>query len=425
MLAHSIPVSAESLSVALAQVPAGPAVFALHFGENREPYLSHTADLRRRVRRILTPDGTLSRRLNLLPFVRALSWTPVGSPFESELVLYRASRDALGPAAARKRLRLRPPAFLRLSTTNAFPRLYATSRLARSSARATFGPFASRAAAERTMELVLDLFQLRRCHEDLEPYPEHPGCAYGEIRKCLAPCNLHCSAERYAEEATAVFAFFQSRGGSLLKQLEDERTAASEALEFERAAAVHARYEKVKAIASEIPEAVRLLPELAAVLVQPSTDVGHVSLFALRAGKLAGPAPFSTLGMRLHNEQSGSSSLFSHPMALAPVPLDTGVGVCVTPAVDTLETRLQAALQQLEPADPKASVQDLPEYEDALALFTRWCYRPHSRRVGEVVFADTATGAYPEKPLLRAISRVARAAQPVAMPQVEAHEAVR
>ena len=45
-------------------------------------------------------------------------------------------------------------------------------------------------------------------------------------------------------------------------------------------------------------------------------------MFLFDAGSLRGPAGFSTVGMRIQNEQSGSSSLFAQPMALEPVPED-------------------------------------------------------------------------------------------------------
>ena len=60
------------------------------------------------------------------------------------------------------------------------------------------------------------------------------------------------------------------------------------------------------------------------------------------------------------------------------------------------------ALDAMSPSRPSTS-----QIEDHLALFTRWCFRPAAKRTGEAVFADPG-GAVPLKPLLRAISRVAR-----------------
>jgi hypothetical protein len=408
VLAHTLPfvqAADEAQTNALAELPSSPAVFSLGFGERREPYIARTTNLRRRLQRMLAPEGALSRRLQLLPFVREIAWSPYGSEFEASLLLYReivsafSSRDS---AAVRKRLRLRPPAYLRMAVENDFPRLFATNRYVRSAADRSFGPFPTRAAAERACDAVLDLFQLRRCVEDLHPYPEHPACPYFEMKKCLAPCNQTCTPDHHRAEADAVFETLRTHGQSLLASLERERAAASEALEFEAAAAIHQRHEKAETALGELPESVRLLSELSAVIIQPSIDPGEVALFRLTRQGLAGPVAYATLGMRLHNEQSGSSSLYSHPMALAAVPLEPSPPGS---ALDTLEARLEKALTSLEAISP--SRPSTSQIEDHLALFTRWCFRPVAKRTGEIIFADSG-GTIPHKPLLRAISRVAR-----------------
>jgi excinuclease ABC subunit C len=409
-LAHTLPfgqVNAADSTPAdpLTGLPESPAVFSLGFGERREPYIARTTNLRRRLRRMLAPEGALSRRIQLLPFVREISWTPYGSEFEASLLLYREIAAIVGTndsATVRKRLRLRPPAYLRMAMENDFPRLFATNRYVRSAADRSFGPFPTRAAAERTCDALLDLFQLRRCVEDLHPYPEHPACPYFEMKKCLAPCNQTCTPDRHRAEADAVFETLRTHGRSLLSSLERERAVASEALEFEAAAAIHQRYERAETALRELPESVHLLSELSAVIVQPSADAGEVALFRLTRQGVGGPIAFATVGMRLHNEQSGSSSLYSHPMALAAVPLEPSAAA---PAIDTLEERLEKALASLDAMSP--SRPSTSQIEDHLALFTRWCFRPVTKRTGEAVFAEPG-GIVPPKPLLRAISRVAR-----------------
>ena len=424
MLAHTLPFaqsdgSDTSPANTLIELPEAPAVFALSFGERREPYLARTSNLKQRLRRMLAPESALSRRLQLLPFVRGISWSPFGSEFEASLLLYReiiAAFSAKDPGAVRKRLRLRRPAYLRMAMENDFPRLFATNRYARSAANRSFGPFPSRAAAERACDAILELFLLRRCTEDLHPFPEHPACPYFEMKKCLAPCNQTSTPHRHREEAEAVFETLRTHGASLLSALERERAAASEAMEFEAAAAIHQRYAKAEAALRELPEAVHLLSELSAIVVQPSAEPGEVALFRLSQQGVAGPVSYATLGMRLHNEQSGSSSLFSHPMALAPVPLEPSPPQATAAAPnalpETLDERLDRALASLDAMAPARP--PMQQIEDHLALFTRWCYRPASKRVGEVVFSD-AGNAVQRKPLLRAISRVARTAAVVAV----------
>ncbi len=421
-LAHSIHFDPADPSASLSGLPEAPAVFALCAADPAaEPYLGKTPNLRRRLKRFLRgpQGGATSRRLQLAHLVDQIEYTVTGSEFESSLCLYQASLRAFGPRA-QKRLRLRPPAFLRMSLDNAYPRVYATAKISKTAANALFGPFPSRAAAERYADEMLNLFLLRRCSEELNPDPAFPGCVYSEMKMCLAPCFKGCSDERYQQEAADVFAFLATRGGSMISKLEGERNAASEAMEFERAAAVHQRMQKVQSVAHLASEAVRPLAELSGILVQPSAEPGHVALFGLRRGVWSGPALYSIVGMRLANARSGWSSLFAHPVALEAVPLE---GVGALPAKDVLDARLEEALRGLGQAAPKSvSTQTL---SDHVALFAQWFYRPAARSVGEMVFAG-AEGEAPRKALLRAISRVAARAhsanpEEMAKPPIQWH----
>lgn len=347
--------------------------------------------------------------------VERIEYTATGSEFESLLTLYTASFAVFGDRA-RKRLHLRPPAFLRMSVENPYPRVYVTTRIAKAAAPALFGPFPSRAAAERYADALLNLFELRRCVDDLDPDPAFPGCPYSEMKMCLAPCFRGCTDDRYRQEADAVLAFLSTRGRSLLQALEHERGAASEALDFEKAAAVHRRIEKAAAAAGLASEAVHPLAALNGVLVQPAAEAGCAALFQIRRGVLSGPVLYSGIGIRLANEQSGSSSLFAQPFAVEAIPLPGATAVpAAAPTKDLLERRLDEALDQLQSQPSMSRNLRSAALADHLALFTRWFYRPASRRIGEVFFADGER--LPRKALLRSISRVLAAEAGLARPQ--------
>jgi excinuclease ABC subunit C len=427
-LANSIRFDPADPGASLGGLPEAPAVFALCAADPvAEPYLSKTPNLRRRLMRFLrgpqTAEGQSepprTKRLQLAHLVDHIEFTVTGSEFESSLCLYQASLRAFGDRA-KKRLRLRPPTFLRMSVDNPYPRVYVTAKISKTAANALFGPFPSRAAAERYADEMLNLFLLRRCTEDLNPDPAFPGCVYSEMKMCLAPCYKGCSDERYRQESADVFAFLSTRGGSMLAKLEGERNAASEAMEFERAATIHQRMQKVQTVAHLASEAVHPLAQLSGILVQPAAELDQVALFALRRGVWSGPALYSIVGMRLANERSGSSSLFAHPFALEPVPLE---GTPVIAAKDRLEARLEEALSTIALSAPKSvSSQTL---SDHVALFTQWFYRPSVRSTGEIIFAGV-DGEVARKPLLRAISRVAAKAnsadpEELAKPPIQWH----
>ena len=425
--AHRVEFRPDEAEEILRGVPAAPGVFALR-GEREgdEPYLTRAADMRRRMRRLLAPPDAvdeqgrpvLSKRLNLRERVRFIEWTRTGSELESTLVLYCASLAAFGEEHARKRLRLYPPYCVRVTTSHEHPRVYVTNRLSKRSVGERFGPFPSRAAAERYADAVLDLFRLRRCHEDLQVHPEHPGCVYGEMQKCMAPCKTACTADEYLDEAKAVLAFFKTGGESLLADVAARREAASENMDFEGAASLHRQWERVKAATQMCDEIVRPVSELRAVIVQesaPAEDnekLEEAALFLFENGRVVGPERLSTLGVRAVREQTAvGSSLFAQPLMLAPVP-QAGVSEDVHNDAVTgssalsPEDRARAVLQKLEAQTAKVVAADSAELGDYLALFRRWYYRPVKQRAGEVLLPN-ADGSWPVRRVLNAAARVA------------------
>src|SRR5215470_1958032 len=194
----------------LDQAPDRPAVFLLWAGQGK-PYLARTTLLRRRLKRLVSDRERISRVLNLRGVAERVEYWLTGSQIESALIHLELAQTHF-PEDWPRLTRLRPPAFVRLTLDNPFPRTMITSRLGRG---LFFGPFASRAAAERFEQELLDLFQIRRCEENLQPSPQHPGCIYGEMNRCLRPCQQAVSIEEYRGEAGRVEQFLLTRGASL------------------------------------------------------------------------------------------------------------------------------------------------------------------------------------------------------------------
>ena len=360
-------------------VAAAPAVFLLRGeGAHSEPYVSKTANLRRRLQRLLSPPEERTKRLNLRDRVRWIEYTPTGSDFESGFVLYQVLRSAF-PRTYANRLRLRFAPLVKLHLENEFPRASITTRLGRIAGRNIYyGPFPSRVAAEKFMNDALDFFKMRRCVEDLHPDPKFPGCVYSEMKMCLAPCFRGCTDDEYRAEIVRVEDFLDSRGESLKRQMAVERDDASAKMEFETAAAIHARLDKLAPVLQQLPEFVRRIDQANAIIVQKSVQGSQrpesVALFRVDAGALAGPLDFPISG----GEHTKSQSM---------------------------EARIQAALTAFPAAKPATAIERM----EHLAILKRWCYR--GTRTGEIFFAD-AKGELPMRRLVRGIGRVYKGEAP-------------
>ncbi len=246
-----------------------------------------TADLRRAAERLLRPAEAGSKRLNLREVAARIRYRVTGSKFEQTLALYQHAR-ANFPGRYRDLLRLRPPAMLKVNLRNEYPRCYVTRRIARRQGF-YFGPFASRRAADAFSEGFLDLFKIRRCQIKIRRDPSFPGCIYSEMKMCLAPCFAGCTKEEYDVEVGRVLETLDTTGAALTAKFEREREAASEALDFERAAALHKRLEKVSDALRGLPELARRIEDLDAVILQRAVQEKTIVVFPVRAGILGEP----------------------------------------------------------------------------------------------------------------------------------------
>jgi excinuclease ABC subunit C len=369
MLSNSIPFSPEYGPDFFGQFPATAAVFLLHGTDaSAEPYVSKTANLRRRLLRLLSPPESQSKRLNLRERVAAIEYSLTGSDFEASWLLYRILRERF-PESYQKRLRLRAAPVIRFNLENPYPRAYVTTRVGKFTGKSLYyGPFRSRVVAEKFLNDSLDLFKIRRCTFELNPDPSFPGCVYSEMKMCLAPCFKGCTDEAYMGEVQRVQAYFDSRGQSLMRELEKERERLSADLDFEGAAAQHARIGKIKGIVSACDEICNRLDRLDAVMVQGSAEEQSVALFRFHHGELVGPAPFRV--------ETGDESL-------------------------SLEGRVRSALEELAPSGSR-SVQ---RFSEELAIVKRWYFRSH--KTGEIFFANQE-GELPFRRIARGVLRVYR-----------------
>ena len=371
-----------------AEIPAASGVFLLRSEDPKaEPYVSKSSNMRRRITRLLArpEDAGVSRRLNLRERCAAIEFTATGSDFENTLLLYRVLREHF-PQTYSKRLRLAPPAMIKVDWENAYPRAYVTTRLGKlGGANIYIGPFRSRAVADKYANDALDLFKSRRCTFELNPDPSFPGCVYSEMKMCLAPCFQGCTDEEYMAEVKRAEEFFTSHGASVLVPLATLRDEASEQLEFEAAKQLHERVEKIQAIAREADEFVRRIDQLDCVIVQPSTERDAVTLFRFNGCQMCGPVIVGTVEM--------------------PEPKAEDLPVGEPPTEEPVERQryeresLEAALVILESIE-KVSTAECSEY---LAILKRWYYRSH--KVGEIVFRND-DGSWPLRKLANACTRV-------------------
>jgi len=129
--------------------------------------------------------------------------------------------------------------YLMITTREDFPRVEVT-REPRSSGVKLYGPFASAGALRGAVQVLQRIFKFRTCSLDIEA--EDPRwkwfrpCLLASIKQCTAPCNLRISKEDYRLDIKRLQTFLEGGKRKLLKQMQEEMSAAAKELQYEKAA---------------------------------------------------------------------------------------------------------------------------------------------------------------------------------------------
>ena len=365
-----------------------------------QPYLARTADICRAAERVLRVPEAPSKRINLRDVAERVRYRITGSKFEQALTLYEQAREHF-PQRYRALMRLRPPAVLKVNLRNEYPRCYVT-RSIRADGGFYVGPFASRRIAESFAEGFLDLFKIRRCQIKIRRDPSFPGCIYSEMKMCLAPCFAGCTKEEYDVEVGVVVETLATAGECLNAQLEAERQAASEALDFEHAAALHKRIEKVSLQMRGLPEIARPLERLHAVILQRTAEEKTIAVFPVLGGLLGEPL-FLRFAELASDPRSVESILRQalDPQTAArregstePAAHETGAREAPAPG----NPPVRAGLTARQPFGLRSVPPEMPEH---LSLLARWFYS--KPREGEIFFRGAD---WPYRRILRACGRL-------------------
>ncbi len=110
-----------------------------------------------------------------------------------------------------------------------------------------YGPFASVWAVNRTVNALQRAFLLRTCTDSYYENRTRP-CLLYQIKRCSGPCTNEIGPEDYAAMADSARAFLAGKSNAVKDRMRAEMQAASEAMEFERAARFRDRIAALSAI---------------------------------------------------------------------------------------------------------------------------------------------------------------------------------
>jgi excinuclease ABC subunit C len=215
-----------------------PGVYRMLDVQSRVLYVGKARALKKRVANYANPNGHSPRIARMIRETASMMFLTTRTETEALLL----EQNLIKQLKPRYNVLLRDdksfPNIL-VSRTHAYPQIK-KHRGAKTEKGDYFGPFASAGAVNRSLNQLQRVFLLRNCTDATFESRTRP-CLLYQIKRCSAPCTGQISAKDYAASVADAMRFLKGDSTQLQAQLAAQMAQASEAMEFERAAALRDR----------------------------------------------------------------------------------------------------------------------------------------------------------------------------------------
>ncbi|KMK66260.1 excinuclease ABC subunit UvrC [Puniceibacterium sp. IMCC21224] len=214
-----------------------PGVYRMLDAESRVLYVGKARNLRARVSNYARPTGHSGRIARMIRETASMMFLTTRTETEALLLEQNLIKQ------------LKPRYNVLLRDDKSFPNILMTDhtypqitkhRGSKKDKGQYFGPFASAGAVNRTLNQLQKVFLLRNCADTMFEGRTRP-CLQHQIKRCSAPCVGKISEADYATTVRDAMQFLQGKSTHIQATLATQMSEASDAMEFERAAALRDR----------------------------------------------------------------------------------------------------------------------------------------------------------------------------------------
>jgi excinuclease ABC subunit C len=271
------------------QIPTQPGVYRFRDAKGRVIYVGKAKSLRPRLTSYFQDIAHLHpRTATMVTTAASVEWTVVNTEVEALALEYSWIKE-FDPRFNVKYRDDKSYPWLAVTLGEEFPRVM-VGRGAKRKGTRYFGPYGHAWAIRETVDILLRVFPMRSCSNGVFKRSQQIGrpCLLGYIDKCAAPCVGRVSAEEHRRIVDDFCDFMGGHTAGFMKRIEKQMYAASEELDFERAArlrddlgAMHRALEKQAVVLGDGADADVI------ALAEDPLEVG-VQIFYVRGGRIRG-----------------------------------------------------------------------------------------------------------------------------------------
>lgn len=224
----------EELRLKLDALPTEPGIYLMKRKDGEIIYIGKAKNLRSRVRSYFQ-DGVHDGRRQFKALVRNIADLDcIVTATEQEALILEATQ--IRAHKPRYNIQLKDDKkypFIRI-TNEAFPRIFSTRTIVRDGSR-YLGPYSNVRAMHTTLDMLRKIFPVRSCDFNL-PTQGVRLCLEYHIKRCEGPCEQKVDEGEYKKTIDHAVRFLRGKNSEVLKAIRERMEAASESLQFEKAA---------------------------------------------------------------------------------------------------------------------------------------------------------------------------------------------
>ncbi len=175
--------------------------------------------------------------------------------------------------------------YIYFSMDHDFPGIY-SKRTKRSVDKNYFGPFVSSEAVKKSIKEIQKIFKVRNCSDNTFVNRTRP-CIEFQMKRCSAPCVQKINKVDYFEDITSAKSFLTSSDTKTVQRLTDEIEKAVSNLEFEKAAEIRDRLNRLNLLREE-QSVVTFANDIDIFAVSSEMSYLGISIIVVRNGKIRG-----------------------------------------------------------------------------------------------------------------------------------------
>lgn len=276
----------------LKKLPDKPGVYIMHSDTDEIIYVGKAINLKNRVRQYFQNSKNKSPKVAaMVSHIAYFEYIVTASEMEALLLECNLIKEHRPKYNVMLKDDKTYP-YIKVTTAEEYPRIFITRKYVKDKNR-YFGPITDVTAARETVDIIHKLFPIRKCRKSLpkEIGRERP-CLNHHIGQCLAPCDGLVSAEEYRKVIDEAIAVLEGKYDYIIKYLEGIMYAASDELDFEKAAATRDKINGIKKIMEKQRISNTGIGDSDVIAFSRAMDEALVQVFFIRGGKLSGREHF-------------------------------------------------------------------------------------------------------------------------------------